>query len=59
MDLLALRGEPAADSGNLHKRLHRFFTAIGKRLRKRNGAFISVYNIVSFFNQIPNDNKKV
>ena len=33
--------------------------AIGKRLRKRNGAFISVYNIVSFFNQIPNDNKKV
>ena len=55
MDLL----EPAADSGNLHKRLHRFFTAIGKRLRKRNGAFISVYNIVSFFNQIPNDNKKV
>ena len=39
--------------------LCRFFTAIGKRLRKRNGAFISVYNIVSFFNQIPNDNKKV
>ena len=50
MDLLALRGKAqAADSGNLHKRLHRFFTAIGKRLRKRNGAFISVYNIVSFF----------
>lgn len=51
-------GEPIADSGNLHKRLHRFFTAIRKRPGKGNSAFIFIYNIVSFFIQMPNDNKK-